>query len=180
MKNEKEKMQAGELYFASDDELVRERTEARRIFHEYNREPRIELLRELLGTCPESITIEPDFKCDYGAHIHLGENFYANFDLVILDVCEVRIGKNCLIGPKVGIYTAGHPVDLETRRSGAEFGTPVTLGDDVWIGGHSVIIPGVVLGNNVIVGAGSVVTKSFPDNSVIAGVPARLLRTLEP
>ena len=178
MASEKEKMLAGELYLASDADLVVERARARKLFRDYNRDPRPEILRELLGSCPSAIAIEPDFKCDYGYNIHLGENFYANFDLVILDVCEVRIGRNCLIGPKVGIYTATHPLDVEIRRAGWESGAPVTLGDDVWLGGHCVINPGVTLGNNVVVASGAVVTESFPDNCVIGGVPARIIRKL--
>ena len=178
MASEKEKMLAGELYRASDEVLVRERARARKIFREYNREPSRDLLKELLGTCPTGIFMEPDFKCDYGYNIHLGENFYANFDLVILDVCEVRIGDNCLIGPGVGIYTATHPLDVATRRAGWESGSPVTFGDDVWIGGNCVINPGVRLGSNVVVASGAVVTESFPDNCLIGGVPARLLKKL--
>ena len=178
MVSEKEKMLRGESYDASDLELVAGRTRARGLFREFNRERKEELLRELLGTCPQSISIEPDFKCDYGSNIHLGESFYANFDLVILDICEVRIGTGCLIGPSVGIYTATHPLDRAERRSGLESGAPITIGDDVWIGGHSVINPGVTLGDNVVVASGSVVTKNFPDNCVIGGVPARLIKTL--
>lgn len=180
MPSEKEKMLPGQVYQASDPELVEERARARRIFREYNRNPDVAFLHELLGSCPAAISIEPDFKCDYGYNIHLGENFYANFDLVILDVCEVRIGKNCLIGPQVGIYTASHPIDFKQRRAGWESGAPVRLGDDVWLGGHCVINPGVTLGNNVVVASGAVVTKSFPDHCVIGGVPARILENLKP
>lgn len=178
MKGEKEKMMSGELYLASDPELVEGRARAKELFREYNRAPRQFLLERLLGSCPEEVVIEPDFKCDYGFNIHLGENFYSNFDLTILDVCEVRIGANCLIGPGVSLYTASHPLDRETRRLGLENGAPITIGDDVWIGGRSVINPGVALGSNVVVASGSVVTKSFPNNCLIAGVPAREIRKL--
>ncbi|YCM43658.1 sugar O-acetyltransferase [Verrucomicrobiaceae bacterium 227] len=173
-------MLSGQAYQASDPVLAAERARARRVFHEFNQDPTREHLAGLLGSCPKEITIEPNFRCDYGYNIHVGENFYANFDLVILDVCEVRIGKNCLIGPQVGIYAATHPLDVKERRAGWESGAPITLGDDVWLGGHCVINPGVTLGNNVVVASGAVVTKSFPDNCVIGGVPARILEHLKP
>lgn len=179
MPSEKEKMLLGQAYQACDPQLVGERARARKIFREYNLNPDVAYLKKLLGRCPDAISIEPDFKCDYGYNIHVGDNFYANFDLVILDVCEVRIGKNCLIGPQVGIYTANHPLDVAQRRAGWESGAPVRLGDDVWLGGHCVINPGVILGNNVVVVSGAVVTKSFPDNCVIGGVPARILEKSE-
>lgn len=175
---EKEKMMAGELFRASDPELAGERARAKRLFQRYNRDPERALLCELLGTCPEEVVIEPDFRCDYGYNIHLGENFYANFDLVILDGCEVVIGKNCLIGPSVGIYTASHPLDPDVRRSGLENGAPISIGDDVWIGGKSVINPGVSLGDNVVVASGAVVTQSFSGNCLIGGVPARVIKKL--
>ena len=108
----------------------------------------------------------------------MGENFNANFGLVVLDTCPVRIGNNCMFGPRVSLFTAGHPLDPEVRNSGWEFGAPITIGDNVWIGGGSILNPGVTLGNNVVVGSGSVVTKSFGDNVVIAGNPARVIRTL--
>lgn len=176
---EKEKMLAGELYLASDFELVAMRARAQRLFQIYNDSPDRAVLAELLGACPREITIEPDFKCDYGGNISLGEHFYANYDLTILDVCDVRIGDHCLIGPKVGIYTAGHPLDRLQRRSGVEFGSPVTIGDDCWIGGHAVINPGVTLGDNVVVASGAVVTHSFGDNVVIGGVPAKIIQELD-
>ncbi len=182
---EKQKMLAGELYDAGADQLVQERLNARRLCREYNATTEVEvgkrnrLLKELIGKCGTQVSIEPSLKCDYGYNIHLGENFYANFDLVILDVCEVRIGDNCLIGPRVSLVTATHPLDLETRSSGLELGSPITLGNDVWIGAHAVINPGVTLGNNVVVAAGAVVTKSFGDDVVIGGVPAKVIKSLE-
>lgn len=181
--NEKEKMIAGELYIASDPELVGERMRARKLFREYNltaaESPRgTDLLRQLLGSIDGEILIEPSFKCDYGYNIHVGENFYANFDLIILDVCNVRIGKNCFIAPRVSILTATHPLDAGERISGAEYGIPVTLGANVWIGAGAIINPGVTLGDNVVVGSGAVVTESFGPNQVIAGVPARAIRSL--
>ena len=181
---EKEKMCTGELYSPSDETLTQERRTARRLCREYNTTTEDEsaekeaLLKQLLGTKPPHICIESRFQCDYGYNIHFGDNFYSNFNLVILDVCEVRIGKNCMIAPGVSICTATHPLDAATRNSGIEFGKPIYIGDNVWIGAHAVINPGVTLGDNVVVASGAVVTKSFEDNVVIAGVPAKILRRL--
>ena len=171
-------MLSGDLYNAGSPELVEARSRAKKLCRIYNQKEEPDILKELLGHCPREITVEPDFKCDYGSNIFLGENFYSNFDLTILDVCKVVIGKNCLIGPKVGIYAATHPLDKELRRKGAELGAPITIGDDCWIGGHSVINPGVTLGNGVVVASGSVVTKDFGDNVLVGGVPAKMLKIL--
>lgn len=185
MKTEKEKMLAGELYQGWDEALTAERVMAKRLCREFNGlseelpDERRRVLKTLLGGCPAAIHIESDFRCDYGSNIYLGENFYANFDLTILDVSEVRIGRNCMIAPRVSLFTATHPLDRETRVSGLEYGKPITIGDDVWIGGHAVINPGVTLGDGVVVAAGAVVTKSFPNNVVLAGVPAKVIKTLE-
>jgi maltose O-acetyltransferase len=184
-RSEKEKMLAGEFYQSFDPQLFAERQAAKRLCRDYNAtteeemETRTLLQQELLGSRGDGCFIEPPFRCDYGYNIHVGENFYSNFDLIILDVCEVRIGKNCMIAPRVSIFTAAHPVDAETRITGAEFGKPVTIGDNVWIGGHAVINPGVTIGNNVVIAAGAVVTKDVPDNVVVAGVPARVVKELE-
>ena len=184
MRTEKEKMLAGELYDACDEQLIIERKQARRLCRQYNATTeeegglRSEILSQLLGTCPANTFIEPNFRCDYGSNIHVGEGFTANFDLIILDVCEVRIGRGCLIGPRVGIYTATHPLDRETRASGAESGNPITIGDDVWIGGNVVVNPGVEIGDNVVIASGAVVTKSFGSNLVLGGIPARVIKTL--
>lgn len=177
---EKEKMLSGQPYLASDQTLVAERARAQRLCKLYNDDPDRTILAELLGSCPREVTVEADFKCDYGSNIHLGESFYSNFNLTILDVCEVRIGNNCLIGPNVGLYAAGHPLDRARRRAGEEFGAPITIGNDCWIGGHAVINPGVTLGDNVVVASGAVVTESFGDNLLIGGVPARVIKTLDP
>lgn len=180
--SEKAKMLAGELYRASDEELTRERLKARQLCRQYNESAETDaatkaaVLSQLLGTKPSGISIEPLFRCDYGYNIHLGENFYANFDLIILDVCEVRIGTNGLIGPRVTLCTATHPLDTETRTDGLELGVPITIGDNVWIGAHAVINPGVTLGNNVVVASGSVVTQPFGDHVVLAGAPAKVIK----
>ncbi len=182
---EKEKMIRGELYLANDPLLVQERMNARRLTRLYNetieteQEKRTEILQELFGSVRNNIYIEPTFRCDYGYNIHVGENFYANFDCVMLDVCEIRIGENCLIAPGVHIYTATHPLNPYERISGAEFGKAVTIGDNVWIGGRAVINPGVTIGNNVVIASGAVVTKDVPDNVVVGGNPAKILKEIE-
>jgi maltose O-acetyltransferase len=184
-RTEKEKMLAGELYQAFGEELFNERQRAKRLCRRFNATTEEEMperdavLRELLGSCGVNAFVEPSFRCDYGYNIHVGDNFYSNYDLIILDVCEVRIGHNCFIAPRVSIFTAAHPLDAPTRIAGWEFGKPVTIGDNVWIGGHAVINPGVKIGNNVVIAAGAVVTKDVPDNVVVAGVPARVIRELE-
>ncbi|WP_114572027.1 maltose O-acetyltransferase [Exiguobacterium flavidum] len=181
---EKEKMIRGELYLAGDAELVADRKRAQRLCHQFNQlsvdfvPERKDILRELIGRTGESLYIEPSFKCDYGYNITLGERFYANYDCVILDICPVVIGNNCMLAPGVHIYTAAHPLDPVERNSGAEFGKPVTIGDNVWIGGRAVINPGVTIGDNVVVASGSVVVKDVPDNVVVGGNPARIIKHL--
>jgi maltose O-acetyltransferase len=185
MKTEKEKMLNGELYNPSDPQLVKERERARRLTRLYNQtleneyEKRTELLKELFGSTGNNLYIEPNFRCDYGYNIHVGENFYMNFDCVILDVCEVRIGDNCFIGPGVHIYTATHPLHPQERNSGLEYGMPVSIGNNVWIGGRAVINPGVKIGDNVVIAAGAVVTKDVPDQVVVAGNPAKIIKQIE-
>lgn len=185
MKTEKEKMLNGELYNAADPELIKDRLNARRLTSFFNAsletegEERSQLLKELFGSTGENIYIEPTFRCDYGYNIHVGENFFANFDCVFLDVCEIRIGDNCLLAPGVHIYTATHPLDVTQRILGAEYGKPVTIGNNVWIGGRAVINPGVKIGNNVVVASGAVVTKDVPDNVVVGGNPARIIKHLD-
>ncbi|PAQ13492.1 acetyltransferase [Bacillaceae bacterium SAOS 7] len=185
MKTEKEKMLSGELYYATDSELVKEREAARRKTRVYNQtlenevDKRSKLLKELFGSTGENLFVEPNIRCDYGYNIHVGENFYANFDCVILDVCEVRIGDNCFMAPSVHIYTATHPLDPFERNSGVEYGKPVTIGNNVWIGGRAVINPGVSIGNNVVIASGAVVVKTVPDNVVVGGNPAKIIKRLE-
>ncbi|MGN1401359.1 MAG: maltose acetyltransferase domain-containing protein [Bacillus sp. (in: firmicutes)] len=184
MKTEKQKMIEGEQYLADDSELVKERKNARRLTRLFNETTedddvrRKELLNELFGSSGKNLYIEPSFRCDYGYNIHVGENFYANFDCVFLDVCEIRIGKNCFIAPGVHIYTATHPLDPVERISGMEYGVPVYIGDDVWIGGRAVINPGVRIGNGVVVASGAVVTKDIPDYAVVGGNPAKIIKQL--
>ena len=183
---EREKMLKGELYNSFDPELVEMRKEARLLTEKYdnssieNAEERKAILKELLGSCSDDVYIEPTFNCDYGKNIHVGDHFYANYNCVFLDVCEIRFGNNCFVAPQVGIYTATHPLDpVERCKLGNELGKPVTIGDNCWIGGHATINPGVTLGNNVVVASGAVVTKSFGDNVVIGGNPAKIIKEIK-
>ncbi|SDD06858.1 maltose O-acetyltransferase [Paenibacillus sp. UNCCL117] len=184
-KTEKQKMLAGELYLASDPQLTKDREHARNLTRLLNQtletehEKRIELLKQLFGSTGQNVYVEPTFRCDYGYNIHVGNHFYANFDCVILDVCEVRIGQNCLMAPGVHIYTATHPVNPLERVSGAEFGKPVTIGNNVWIGGRAVINPGVTIGDNAVIASGAVVTKDVPDNVVVGGNPAKVIKNVD-
>ena len=175
----------GELPYRSWlDGLPEERMAARVRTREYNslepgdKERRNELIREILGKTGKQIFIEAPFICDYGKNIEVGENFYANFNLVILDVARVVIGDNVMIAPNVAIYTAGHPVHPVSRNSGYEYGIGITIGNNVWIGGNVVINPGVRIGDNVVIGAGSVVTKDIPDNFIAVGNPCRPIREI--
>lgn len=181
---EKEKMLKGDAYSASDPELVKDRQQARILTRLYNQTidtddyTKNEILKKLLGSTGENVYIEPSFKCDYGYNIHLGENFYANFDCIMLDVCEIKIGKNAMLAPNVQIYTAYHPIDPKLRISGIEYGSPVTIGDNVWIGGGAIINPGVNIGDNVVIGSGSVVTKDIPSNCVAVGNPCKVIKNI--
>ena len=182
-KTEKEKMIAGELYFANDPELVADRMFARSQSQIINQaesaELRSQLLKETFGRTGKKIYLEPVINFDYGYNIFVGENFYANFNCTFLDVSTIEIGDNCMFAPNVQLYTATHPLHPVKRNSGLEYAKPIKIGDNVWLGGGVIVTPGVTLGNNVVVGAGSVVTKSFPDNVVIAGNPARIIKTVE-
>jgi maltose O-acetyltransferase len=184
VKTERAKMLDGELYLAADPELEIMRANARRLSRLFNAtteeetDLRRELLRELLGKCGEKIEIEPLFRCDYGSFISVGENFYANFGCVILDCNRVTIGDNVMLAPNVQIYTAYHPLDASTRTSGPELASPITIGNNVWIGGGAIILPGVSIGDNSVIGAGSVVTRAVPANVIAVGNPSRVLRAL--
>ena len=134
------------------------------------------LLRRILGSAGTDVYIHPPFHCDYGYNIHVGDGFYANTNLTVLDVGQVRIGNGVMFGPNVALYTAGHPVHPETRKSGDEYGIDITIGNNVWIGGNTVVPPGVNIGDNTVIGAGSVVTRDIPSGVVAAGNPCRVLR----
>jgi maltose O-acetyltransferase len=181
---EKQKMLAGELYIANGEELTAERQNARRLTRLYNltaedeQSCRTKLIKEMFGAVGENVYIEPTFRCDYGYNIKAGNEFYANFDCVILDVCEVNIGNNVFFGPRVNIYTAAHPLETEARNSFLEYGKPVNIGDGVWIGGGAIILPGVTIGSGSVIGAGSVVTKDIPPGVVAAGNPCKVLKQI--
>lgn len=181
---EREKMTNEIEFITSDPELMADKKYARATAEEFNRSEddpsvRIPILRRLLGSCGEKIFIKPPFHCDYGYNILVGENFFANFDCVFLDAARITIGDNCMIGPGTHIYAIGHPLDPAERNKSV--GTPkaVTIGNNVWIGGHCTILPGVTVGDNAVVGAGSVVTKDVPANTVVAGNPAKVIKGID-
>lgn len=182
--NQKERMLAGLPYKAWLDGLREEHTECLKKIYDYNhlppgnQEKKTAMIKEILGKTGDHINIEQPFHCDYGKNIEVGEEFFANYNLTILDVGRVKIGKCAQIAPNVSIYTAGHPIHPDSRNSGYEYGIAITIGDNVWIGGNSVILPGVTIGNNVVIGAGSVVTKDIPDNMIAAGNPCRIIREI--
>ncbi|OTN88361.1 chorismate mutase [Enterococcus sp. 7E2_DIV0204] len=183
IKSERQKMIDGELYFAADPELATARKFAREQMKLINQEEdaqiRRQLVEETFGTTGTGSHIEPTISFDYGFNIHVGKNFYANFNSIFLDICPITIGDNCMFGPNAQLYSATHPLHPVKRNSGLEYGKPITIGDNVWLGGGVVITPGVTLGDNVVVAAGSVVTKSFPDNCVIGGNPAKIIKEIE-
>lgn len=184
---EKEKCAAGLLYNANyDQELIQERIAAKDFCGEYNQlknsdtEGRTSLLKKILGKSGQNICIEPTFWCDYGYNIEAGENFYANHNLVILDCAKVTFGDNVFIGPNCSFYTASHPIDAKQRNEGLETAHPIQVGNNVWFGGNVVVLPGISIGNNSVIGAGSVVTKDIPDNVVAVGNPCKPVRNIEP
>lgn len=172
-----------ELLYVCDEVLIPELLSARKLTQQLNTVDRTnikaisEIVKELFGKS-ENAFISPPFHCDYGYNIEVGKNFAANYNCTILDVAKVTFGDNCMLGPNVSIFTAGHPIDAELRNTGLEYGISITVGNNVWIGGNTVVCPGVHIGNNVVIGAGSVVTKDIPDNVVAAGNPARVIREI--
>lgn len=182
---EKEKCVQGLLYDANyDAELLAERLRAKELLYDYNRlrpsqqTERRALLERLLGKMGQQTVIEQPFFCDYGYNIEVGANFFANFNFVVLDEAKVRIGDNVFIAPNVGIYTAGHPLDVAQRNQGLEYARPVTIGNNVWIGAGVSILPGVTIGDGVVIGAGSVVTKDIPAGMLAVGNPCRVIREI--
>lgn len=185
MTSEKEKMLAGDAYDPMDPQLRAERRAARQLTRLFNEtdptadERRRTVLAALFGSGGETANVVPPFRCDYGGQIHVGEDFFANFGCVFLDVCEIRFGDQCMLGPSVHVYTATHPLDATARTSGTEFGKPVEIGDRAWIGGQAVINPGVTIGDDVVVAAGAVVIEDVPDGVVVGGNPARVIREID-
>lgn len=180
----KDKMLNQEYYPSGDEELTLERELVKDLLFELNRiqpskrDQRHAMLRQLFGALGDNPWIESPFTCDYGYNIYIGNNFYANSNCTILDCAKVTIGNNVLLGPNVSLYTPNHPVNAEERNAGYERALPITIGDDVWIGGSVTIIPGVTIGANTIIGAGSVVTKNIPPNVIAIGAPCRVLRPI--
>lgn len=172
-----------QLPYISDNDIMEEQKRARQLTQALNTADRSDfktisgIVKELLGKS-DGAFINPPFYCDYGTHIETGKNFFANYNCTILDVAKVIIGDNCQMAPNVAIYTAGHPVHPDTRNTAYEYGIEVTIGDNVWIGGNTVICPGVKIGSNTVIGAGSVVTKDIPDWVIAAGNPCRVIRSI--
>ncbi len=182
---EKEKMLAGEVYCAIDSQLLKELAEAREVIHDYNllrpseNEKKLELLKGLLGHIgDDKIIINQPFRCDYGKQISIGKRFFANFNFTILDEAPVTIGDDCFVGPNVSIYTACHSTDPVERNTRQEWAKPVTIGNNVWIGGSVTILPGVSIGDNVSIGAGSVVVNDIPSNTIAVGNPCKVIKQL--
>jgi maltose O-acetyltransferase len=184
MRSEREKMVAGEMYDPLEPELVKARARARDLCQALNAtreaepEARREIVRQLFARGGDTVWMQPPFFCDYGSNIELGERVFFNFNCVVLDVCPVRIGEYSLFGPNVQIYTPMHPFDAALRRK-QEYGKPVAIGSDVWVGGGAIILPGVRVGSRTVIGAGSIVTRDVPDGVFAAGNPCRVIREID-
>lgn len=184
MKTAKEKMISGEIYDGLDHELIAEIHERQELVWDYNQlrprqeKERQELMRKIIGKIGKRFKILTPFRCDYGWNITIGEDFFANFNLTILDEAKVTIGRHVFIAPNVSIYTACHPTNPDERNAMKQFARPVTIGDNVWIGGSVTILPGVTIGNNVTIGAGSVVVNDIPENTIAVGNPCRVVKFL--
>lgn len=181
---EREKKQSGRPYLPEDENLVAERMRAKDVCFAYNQtlpsdmKKRTEIMESLLGKTSGPFCIESPFHCDYGYNIEIGENFFSNYNLVILDCGKVTFGDNVFIGPHCGFHTAVHPIDADERNSGWEWDEAITVGNSVWFGAGVQVMPGVTIGSNVVIGGGSVVTKDIPDNCVAVGNPCRVLRPI--
>lgn len=182
---EKEKAAAGLLYDANyDPKLIADRARAQDLCLDYNltrgaqRDERLRILRTLLASCDDNIVIEPPFYVDYGYNMRAGAHFYANHNLIVLDAAPITFGDHVFIAPDCGFYAAGHPFNVEQRNAGLEYAKPITVGNNVWIGGHVCVLPGVTIGDNVVIGAGSVVNRDIPSGVLAAGNPCRVIRRL--
>lgn len=184
MPSELDLMRAGQLYNSTAAELVKMRATAKQKVYRYNQTApeanalRAQILQELIDCPSRDAYIEVPFRMDYGSNVHIGANFYANYDSIFLDIAPITIGDNVMLGPRVSLYTAGHPLVVSVRNEFLEYGHPITIGNNVWIGGNAVICPGVTIGDNTVIGAGAIVTKDMPANSLIVGNPAHVLRSL--
>jgi len=184
MKTEKEKMLSGKPYKAFGNELLSERQFAKELIFDFNAlrpseiEKRNNIIQQLFGKTAEPFFIEPPFRCDYGYNIAIGANFYANYNLTILDCAKVTFGENVFIAPNVSIFTAGHPIHFEARNQEFEYAIPISIGNNVWIGGNVVINPGITIGDNSVIGAGSIVTKNIPNNVIAFGNPCKIIRNI--
>lgn len=184
MRSQKERMLSGDLYIADDPELAKDFHKAKRLLREYNQTTEYQeadrqaILKDLFKQSGKKIHIEPPFHTDYGCNTVIGENFYSNYDCIILDIANVKIGDNVMFGPRVGLYTAGHPIDAVIRNEHYEYGKPITIGNNVWVGGNVVFNPGVTVGDNVVIGSGSIVTKDIPSSVIAVGNPCKVLRKI--
>jgi acetyltransferase-like isoleucine patch superfamily enzyme len=184
MQSAKELMLNGNPYLSFDKELVMERQNAKALVYEFNcllpndMDRRDKIIRTLFGRTGKLFHIEPSFRCDYGYNIEIGENFYANYNCVILDCAKVTIGDNVLFAPNVALYTAGHPIHHVPRNEGWEYAFPITIGNNVWVGGNVVINPGITIGDNCVIGSGSIVTKDIPPGVIAVGNPCKVVRTI--
>lgn len=184
MRSQKERMLSGDLYIADDPELAKDFHKAKRLLREYNQTTEYQeadrqtILKDLFKQSGKKIHIEPPFHTDYGCNTVIGENFYSNYDCIILDIANVKIGDNVMFGPRVGLYTAGHPIDAVIRNEHYEYGKPITIGNNVWVGGNVVFNPGVTVGDNVVIGSGSIVTKDIPSSVIAVGNPCKVLREI--
>ncbi|WPC18366.1 sugar O-acetyltransferase [Pediococcus inopinatus] len=181
---ELEKLEAGEEYYFLDREVAKRKARAAHLCEEFNQisandpEAQTKKIKEIFGSTGKRVSVQANFNCDYGKNIHVGEDFLSNYNLTILDIAPVTMGHNVMIGPNVDIYTVNHPMTPEGRRKYLAQASPVTIGNDVWIGGKVSIMPGVTIGNNVVIAAGAVVTKDISDNTLVGGVPARKIKSL--
>ncbi|GAA2966533.1 sugar O-acetyltransferase [Lentilactobacillus parakefiri] len=181
---EKEKMLAGQRYLNTDPELAEDRRKTRLLVDAFNQSAREDpeqgsrLIKQIFHQTGRKVDLQSPFQCDYGYTVSVGENFFANYGCTFIDVGKITIGKNAMLGPNTSIYSVNHPLGAEERNQNYEYPGNVTIGDNLWVGGNATIVPGVTLGNNVVVAAGAVVTKSFGDNVLIGGNPARILKHL--
>ncbi|WP_118193893.1 sugar O-acetyltransferase [Albibacterium indicum] len=184
MKTEKEKMLSGEVYSPYVADLTEDRARLKDLIHQYNllapseTDAKQALARTILGSAKENFTIEQPFYCDYGYNIHIGNNFFSNFNCTILDVGLVTIGDDVLLGPNVSLFTVNHVQDPQGRKDGLEYAKPIVIGNNVWVGGNVVILPGITIGDNSIIGAGSVVTKNIPANVIAVGNPCKVVKEI--